>query len=599
MTHGLGIESLSPEPHILNMKPCSVFIFAVFFAVLITPLAAAQGNVYYVSQLESCNDDWEGNSTQPWCTLNKAAQTVQAGNTVLVRAGVYYETLTPVNSGSAGAMITFKAYDGEGCEGEYREPKTNCQVVISGLSGVGVDLSSSGGRKYIRVEGFEIKDSIDYGIYFQSYSSTGVEGIEIVGNHIHDNSETGIYMSRATNSLIENNEINDNGDAVGSGSGISVGGSTYAENVIFRGNNVYHNWDDAMKIKGVNLTIEDNSFHTYDSTSPKHADGFQIEHLINSIIRNNIMYDYTQLIFVKLQDNPGGYIENVDIYGNIFYTDEYWTGSGGEAPAIFFLGGWLSENGYIKNLNIHSNTFGWVGYPAIRISDQGDAPITDIDIHNNIFVDAGIDISFVDDVNQVTSNYNLFFNSPDNNVPGNDYQEATPWQDECTSGNSICGQDPQFIDYERHVSWDFHLKPTSPAIDAGDDLSAIFTLPSPFLDIDGTIRPQSLGYDIGAYEFVEAPEENCTDGIQNQDETGVDCGGSCTTGTETGQCDDTADNDHDCFIDCDDSDCSADPACISPSGGGAPGFELNIITLIITVILVSMILLIAPSRIEI
>jgi hypothetical protein len=62
-----------------------------------------------------------------------------------------------------------------------------------------------------------------------------------------------------------------------------------------------------------------------------------------------------------------------------------------------------------------------------------------------------------------------------------------------------------------------------------------------------------------------APSGNCNDGILNQDETGVDCGGSCVSGTETA-CSDGMDNDKDCLVDISDPDC--------PSG--TPGTILNI-----------------------
>lgn len=44
---------------------------------------------------------------------------------------------------------------------------------------------------------------------------------------------------------------------------------------------------------------------------------------------------------------------------------------------------------------------------------------------------------------------------------------------------------------------DFHLRPDSPAIDAGAPIPSVTT------DFDGVKRPQGKGYDIGAYEFVQ------------------------------------------------------------------------------------------------
>jgi len=52
---------------------------------------------------------------------------------------------------------------------------------------------------------------------------------------------------------------------------------------------------------------------------------------------------------------------------------------------------------------------------------------------------------------------------------------------------------------------------------------------------------------------------SCTDGITNGDETGVDCGGSCEPCVE--DCANGIDDDQDGLIDCDDSDCEQDLAC--------------------------------------
>jgi hypothetical protein len=72
---------------------------------------ASNGTVYYVAPTGT--DSNPGTQSQPWQTIQKAADTLVAGDTVYVRAGTYEEQVIPLNSGSAGNYITYAAYPGE------------------------------------------------------------------------------------------------------------------------------------------------------------------------------------------------------------------------------------------------------------------------------------------------------------------------------------------------------------------------------------------------------------------------------------------------------------------------------------------------------
>ena len=56
--------------------------------------------------------------------------------------------------------------------------------------------------------------------------------------------------------------------------------------------------------------------------------------------------------------------------------------------------------------------------------------------------------------------------------------------------------DPAFVD---PLNGDFHLSPTSRAIEAGTDAGIT-------RDFDGDVRPQGGGYDVGFDEFIQEPE---------------------------------------------------------------------------------------------
>lgn len=74
-------------------------------------------SLYYVSK--DGNDNSDGTEDKPFLTIQKAADILTAGDTCIIKEGVYRETIKPKNSGMNGAPITFTAYK-------------NDKVVISG-----------------------------------------------------------------------------------------------------------------------------------------------------------------------------------------------------------------------------------------------------------------------------------------------------------------------------------------------------------------------------------------------------------------------------------------------------------------------------------
>jgi hypothetical protein len=79
--------------------------------VLFAAPGLAGASTYYVAA--SASDSNPGTEALPWRTIQKAADTLQAGDTVLVRAGTYNERVIPQRSGAAGLPVTYAAYPGE------------------------------------------------------------------------------------------------------------------------------------------------------------------------------------------------------------------------------------------------------------------------------------------------------------------------------------------------------------------------------------------------------------------------------------------------------------------------------------------------------
>lgn len=72
---------------------------------------AIEGKTYYVDQNSTAKQEL-GTEEEPFKTISKATEEAEPGDTVIVKDGIYRETLKPKNSGTPNAPITFRA-DGE------------------------------------------------------------------------------------------------------------------------------------------------------------------------------------------------------------------------------------------------------------------------------------------------------------------------------------------------------------------------------------------------------------------------------------------------------------------------------------------------------
>src|SRR5207245_1552987 len=142
-------------------------------SVTIGAPAAPPGATYYVAPTGA--DGAAGTAAAPWQTLQRAADAVQAGDTVRVLAGSY-AGFTLRTSGTMGAPITFQAAGA---------------VTITSpvpVTGDGIDLA---GASYVTLAGFAV---------------TGMPN-------------TGIAVTNATGDVLRANAVSNSG-----GSGIALGG---------------------------------------------------------------------------------------------------------------------------------------------------------------------------------------------------------------------------------------------------------------------------------------------------------------------------------------------------------------------------------------
>ena len=158
---------------------------------------APGGTTYYVDAGGS--DLSAGSSAAPFRSIQRAADVVAPGDTVLVRTGVYTggeRIVSLTRGGSPGRWITFRS-----------EKKWG--AVLDGRGGKSLEAWYFGPDvAYVRIEGFEIRGLHEHA--FDTYGG-GVHDLVIARNHVHDigrnctdtsNGRTGASLGAATRRVI-------------------------------------------------------------------------------------------------------------------------------------------------------------------------------------------------------------------------------------------------------------------------------------------------------------------------------------------------------------------------------------------------------------
>ncbi|MGB9434875.1 MAG: putative Ig domain-containing protein, partial [Candidatus Acidiferrum sp.] len=209
----------------------------------LTVNAASSGSAFYVST--SGSDSNAGTILSPWKTIQHAADSVQAGDTVYVRAGTYNESVTIAVSGSttAGSVI-FQNYPGE-------------TAIVDG-TGLTPSSSSTQGlfniedESYVTIQGFTIQN------YTTSNANASPAGIWVTGS--------GSYIQILNNTVTN---ITTTSEAQGNAFGIAVYGSEAPAAISYitiSGNTVYNcktGNSETVNVDGnvTNFTITSNTIH--------------------------------------------------------------------------------------------------------------------------------------------------------------------------------------------------------------------------------------------------------------------------------------------------------------------------------------------------
>ncbi len=323
-----------------------------------TPEPTVTRPVYYVSP--DGIDINPGNFNKPWKTISYAVNKLQAGDSLLIRGGIYQEMIEIKNSGTANNFILISSYSNE-------------EVIIDGnnnsLPSVdrGTPLVSILGN-WVYLKNITIRYSGDTGVYAKGEHVT-LDNLYVHHNRNHGVVLTGNYDLIQNSRIWYNSTINENNSSTtGNGAGVSCG--RYPDYCTIRKSVVWENWGEGIAtFEAMHTTIEGN--FSYDNQQ-----NFYISDTKYSIMQGNISYCST-----------GNAIDSYETQNGILVGDEK-----GVPIPLEFAGTRhsSSDNTFINNIVIGCNHNLAVG------TDQST---------NNLFAFN----TFVDSAGSTTEPYNIIF----------------------------------------------------------------------------------------------------------------------------------------------------------------------------------------------
>jgi hypothetical protein len=413
--------------------------------------SVVQGAQYFVAPGGANSNP--GTSALPWATLQHAADVVHAGDFVDVRPGDYIGFYLET-SGTTASRITFFAEPG---------------VLINQRNATTPDGINLEGASYVTIDGFGVADMPRAGVRTVGDSDDMAEFVTIRNVHAYDNQRWGIFTGHVNDLLIENNEtsgsIDEHGIYVSNSGDRPVIRNNYSWGN--HGSGIHMNGDLSQEGDGLisNALISGNRIY---NNGVGGGSGINMDGVQNSRIENNLIWNnHASGISLYKDDGAAGSSGNLVINNTIDQPDD---------------GRWALN---IQNASINNT------------------------VRNNILISehasrGAIDISS-DSLPGLMSDYNAAISRFHVGAASALYSLAQ-WR-------TVTGQDPHSFAtnaaslFVNAPGGDYHLKPGSPAIDAGTSLQA------PAADLFGTTRVGPP--DIGAIEFSGISADFNGDGTVN------------------------------------------------------------------------------------
>ena len=427
----------------------------------IEPEAISGGSAtsYYVSP--EGNDNGLGTINHPWATIQHAAATMIAGDTLFLREGIYHQSTVTENDGSqTDGYITFAAYPGE-------KPI---------LDGTGVSESQNGfiiRNDYIKLSGLEIQNWDENGIWIENSDHFDISDCKV--HHVF----YGIGVADGSHDFVLNRVEMYDFDLYGFDASASGGNPNY--NGTINDSIAHTGRDRAQNVDGFALGHGDQHGFVFNRCSAFDVfDGFDIS-----------ASDTTMNQCVAMENWNAGFKfwnDNVCLLNSLSYHNEItnveldWDG----IPGITTI---------LNCTLVDSSTFN------IWIENRNDS----LHMFNTILAD-GRHNGLTFEQSSITNyegDYNIFHNTNTQRAIMVGYEvefsleqiidgEWSNYSEQDEHSIVVKSAESLFENLDR---WDLHLRPESAAIDAGTPDGV------PDIDFDSIIRPQGDGVDIGAFEF--------------------------------------------------------------------------------------------------
>lgn len=437
------------------MKKMLVLVFWLGFCCLATDANAA---IHYINA--ACASACDGSTwAKGWATFGSATWT--RGDTYYVAGGTYAEDATIAAAESGTTWIIVKKANEADNSGDagWSAAFASVQAVITGRLFIN--------NSYIEIDGVTGSGTTGHGI--KIYSTTAPGSVVYLESgksfiHLHHIEVQGAGFANAADcrGVMQNNmtpvkgqywsyihlhDVSTNGYTLDN----IVGTSFYDYGLLYENN-----------------VIEE----TGGTTGLDHGQGIQAGAVQSSywIVRNSVFKNILGTADIAWLGNASQ--DSILIYNNIFQNDNQSTYS--SSPGVIYS---RDTNVSSNNIKVYNNTFYNIYKSAVylsAISTSGN------ELKNNLFHSGRFTTGHLG----ITASNNSYYGSTGEGAPVGETGQQNETSDPVANA----------------AGGDFALIAGAKAIDAGADLSSIFTT-----DKAGLARPIGAAWDIGAYEYGNSP----------------------------------------------------------------------------------------------